>query len=307
MSNEQALREAAGIERAVAWIDKRRNDFMDEHGTHDPETGGTDLSRAGQEYVGELDEIAEGLRSLLPCDRPPSGWYCTRQRGHAGPCAALALPASAHGAEPSDADSEALKLLNSMKGYREGYQAGLDDVDEAWTGGETDDPLAEFDEIQAEYRKSHGITPGPEMARAVRKTQSMLVSWLSWHGDAIRAALAAAQAAQAGAVPVYWQWRRKADPWSPVHIHWNECHATTDDSEVRALYAAPSQPAPPLPDADLSLGYLSGSATSTPDGGTVRLNYFSVARAEAAFAVITDAIDARIAAQAVAKGGDRVA
>ena len=104
MSNEQALREAAGIERAAAWIDKRRNDYMDEHGSHDPETGGTELSRAGQEYVGELDEIAEGLRSLLPCDRPPSGWYCTRQRGHAGPCAALALPASAHGAEPSDAE-----------------------------------------------------------------------------------------------------------------------------------------------------------------------------------------------------------
>lgn len=25
----------------------------------------------------------------MPCDRPPRGWYCTRARGHDGPCAAL--------------------------------------------------------------------------------------------------------------------------------------------------------------------------------------------------------------------------
>jgi hypothetical protein len=24
-----------------------------------------------------------------PCDVPPAGWYCTRKRGHSGPCAAL--------------------------------------------------------------------------------------------------------------------------------------------------------------------------------------------------------------------------
>ncbi|WPB58601.1 hypothetical protein [Xylophilus sp. GOD-11R] len=80
----------AGVEAAAKWVDKRRNDYMDEHGSYDLETGGTGLSCAGQEYVGELEEIAEGLRSLLPCDRPSAGWLCTRPRGHTGQCAAMA-------------------------------------------------------------------------------------------------------------------------------------------------------------------------------------------------------------------------
>lgn len=28
----------------------------------------------------------------MDCKRPPSGWYCTREEGHEGPCAALPTP-----------------------------------------------------------------------------------------------------------------------------------------------------------------------------------------------------------------------
>lgn len=28
----------------------------------------------------------------IPCDRPPSGWYCTRTPGHIGSCAARRMP-----------------------------------------------------------------------------------------------------------------------------------------------------------------------------------------------------------------------
>lgn len=46
----------------------------------------------------------------LACDVPPEGWYCTRERGHAGPCAALPLfqefpaapPAEGHPTPPSN-------------------------------------------------------------------------------------------------------------------------------------------------------------------------------------------------------------
>lgn len=86
---------------------------------------------------------------------------------------------------------DALTLLNNMKGYREGYLAGAEgDTDPMWTGGETDDPVAEMDEIMAVYRESMGISPGPVMARAVRRTKAMLLTWWGWHRDTIRAALA---------------------------------------------------------------------------------------------------------------------
>lgn len=58
--------EAAGIEAAARWVESRRNAYMDEHGSYDPETGGTDLPASGAEYVGELDEIIEGLRAIKP-------------------------------------------------------------------------------------------------------------------------------------------------------------------------------------------------------------------------------------------------
>lgn len=39
--------------------------------------------------------------------------------------------------------------------------------------------------------------------------------------------------------PVAWQWRRKGEPWSREQTWTHEVFATTDDSEVRALYTAP--------------------------------------------------------------------
>ena len=39
--------------------------------------------------------------------------------------------------------------------------------------------------------------------------------------------------------PVYYQWRRKNQPWSIRHVYHNKVEATTDDSEVRELYTTP--------------------------------------------------------------------
>jgi hypothetical protein len=44
---------------------------------------------------------------------------------------------------------------------------------------------------------------------------------------------------QPQAEPVAWQWRRKGEPWSHEYTFLSEVKATTDDSEVRALYTAP--------------------------------------------------------------------
>lgn len=39
--------------------------------------------------------------------------------------------------------------------------------------------------------------------------------------------------------PEYWQWRRKSERWGIDQIYRHEVYATTDDSEVRQLFAAP--------------------------------------------------------------------
>lgn len=59
----------ATAEDAAAWVEARRDAFIAEHGSTDPETGTLEFGRgahaeAKTEYVGELDEIAEGLRAL---------------------------------------------------------------------------------------------------------------------------------------------------------------------------------------------------------------------------------------------------
>ena len=49
--------------------------------------------------------------------------------------------------------------------------------------------------------------------------------------------------------PEYWQWRRKHDPWEIGKTFNSQVYATTADSEVRCLYAAPpAQPAEPTID-----------------------------------------------------------
>jgi len=53
---------------AVAWVERRLDDFLAEHSTFDPETGATEFGRgsrgrAMEEYAGELQEIIDGLRA----------------------------------------------------------------------------------------------------------------------------------------------------------------------------------------------------------------------------------------------------
>ena len=57
--------------RCAAWVDARRSAFCEEHGSIDPDTGALEFGRgahaeAKAEYVGELEEIAAGLRALKP-------------------------------------------------------------------------------------------------------------------------------------------------------------------------------------------------------------------------------------------------
>jgi len=55
---------ANAYETAAKWVEKRCDDYVSEHGSSDPETGMVEFPGDGEEYVGELMEIAEGLRAL---------------------------------------------------------------------------------------------------------------------------------------------------------------------------------------------------------------------------------------------------
>jgi hypothetical protein len=62
---------AAQNERCAAWVDARLAAFCSENGSMDPDTGAIEFGRgasaqAKDEYVGEMAEIAEGLRALGP-------------------------------------------------------------------------------------------------------------------------------------------------------------------------------------------------------------------------------------------------
>ena len=67
----QRVAAAAERERCAAWVDARRDAFCEEHSSIDPDTGALEFGRgphaeAKSEYVGELEEIAAGLRALAP-------------------------------------------------------------------------------------------------------------------------------------------------------------------------------------------------------------------------------------------------
>ena len=51
--------------------------------------------------------------------------------------------------------------------------------------------------------------------------------------------------------PVYWQWRRKDQPWSLEYTFNSEVQVTTKDSERRALYTSPPAQRKPLTDEEL--------------------------------------------------------
>jgi len=52
------------FESAARWVESRRDDYVNDYGSLDPETGTVEFPGNGEEYVGELGEIAEGLRAL---------------------------------------------------------------------------------------------------------------------------------------------------------------------------------------------------------------------------------------------------
>lgn len=58
----------SAYETAARWVEKRSDDYVNEHGSSDPETGSIELPGTGEEYVCELLDIAEGLRALKPAE-----------------------------------------------------------------------------------------------------------------------------------------------------------------------------------------------------------------------------------------------
>lgn len=61
---ELATATSSGIEAAAELIDRKVQDYISEHGSFDPETGATEFSSAGEEYVSTLEELAEEIRAL---------------------------------------------------------------------------------------------------------------------------------------------------------------------------------------------------------------------------------------------------
>ena len=55
---------ADGIERAAKHIDGLVSEYAKENGSYDPETGQTEFSDEGLEYVSTLEELAEEIRAL---------------------------------------------------------------------------------------------------------------------------------------------------------------------------------------------------------------------------------------------------
>lgn len=55
---------AGGIELAAKWVEARASAYDHEHGSTDPETGTREYPGTGGEYVYELHEIADGIRTL---------------------------------------------------------------------------------------------------------------------------------------------------------------------------------------------------------------------------------------------------
>lgn len=49
----------------IAHLQKRLDDYVNEHGSVDPETGTREFPGNGDEYVGTLDELIDEIRELL--------------------------------------------------------------------------------------------------------------------------------------------------------------------------------------------------------------------------------------------------
>jgi len=68
LADAQAVGFAAGVEAAAKYIDRRVNNYIDEHGIFDWETGVTEFPGNGEEWVGDQEETAEAIRALTPPD-----------------------------------------------------------------------------------------------------------------------------------------------------------------------------------------------------------------------------------------------
>lgn len=55
---------AEGIRAAAAFVQKRLDDYVSEHGIYDPETNATEFPGNGAETVGDWEEIIEGIAAL---------------------------------------------------------------------------------------------------------------------------------------------------------------------------------------------------------------------------------------------------
>lgn len=53
-----------GLQQAIAFVRKRCDDYVSEHGMYDPHTGATEFPGNGDETVCEWEEIIEGLEAL---------------------------------------------------------------------------------------------------------------------------------------------------------------------------------------------------------------------------------------------------
>jgi hypothetical protein len=53
-----------GIERAARYIEKQRDEYVQEYGMYDGTTGVTEFSNGGEEYLSTLEELIDGIRAL---------------------------------------------------------------------------------------------------------------------------------------------------------------------------------------------------------------------------------------------------
>lgn len=94
----------ADMRAAAEFIDKRAEQYLQDHASHEPDTGAVSFhyGEAGRDYHSTLVELADDLRKASEpavCNVPPAGWYCTRVAGHEGPCAAVQRTAQIDGGE----------------------------------------------------------------------------------------------------------------------------------------------------------------------------------------------------------------
>lgn len=53
-----------GIERAARYIEKQRDEYVQEYGMYDSTTGVTEFSNGGEEYLSTLEELIDGIWAL---------------------------------------------------------------------------------------------------------------------------------------------------------------------------------------------------------------------------------------------------